>query len=377
VPGLRSLAVSSPDTGRTSATCGPQKPSQDWTMRSDETRHRVRRCSGRPADLAIIIVSANDARWLPACLSSVYAHAGEISLDVVVADNDSTDGTCELVETAFPAARVVRCANHGFGYGNNRALETIDAQYVLFLNPDTEIVHGTFSALITSLNARVNIGLVGVRQLDSDGQLFPTMRRFPSFSRYLFEALGAERFPFRANWLGERELDMRRYDHDTPCDWTSGSFLLVRREALLSAGCFDERFFLFSEEVDLCLRVRRAGWDIRHLPAMTIVHHFNKAGISPRIVSQDAFSRQQYMRKNFGQTKRLACTVPLFLRHALRAVPLGLDRDRARQRSRAAREALRVLAGASPPPFGHPPPTAVAGRRHDDLEPVQQGGDGS
>src|SRR4051794_22066215 len=97
-----------------------------------------------PADLAIIVVSTNEAHWLTACLSTVFAHAGSARLDVVVVENDCTDGTRELVETAFPAARVVASANHGFAHANNRGAMTCEARYVLFLNPDTEIVDGTF-----------------------------------------------------------------------------------------------------------------------------------------------------------------------------------------------------------------------------------------
>src|ERR1700722_14603305 len=87
-------------------------------------------------DLAIVIVSANSARWLEPCLSTVFAHAGGASLDVVVVDNESTDGPRALVESRFPQARVVGSENRGFGYGNNRGLETTHTRYVLFLNPD-------------------------------------------------------------------------------------------------------------------------------------------------------------------------------------------------------------------------------------------------
>ena len=227
---------------------------------------------------------------------------------------------------------------------------------MLFLNPDTEIMAGTFADLIARLDRNDEIGLVGVKQLAGDGELFPTIRRFPSLSRYLFESLASDRkFPLRASWLGERELDMTVYEREVSCDWTSGSFMLARREALDTAGCFDERFFLFSEEVDLCWRIRRAGWDIRHLPAMTIVHHFSKVGVSPRILSQDAFARKQYLNKHFPTGRRLACTGALWLRHGLRAIPIGRDRHHARRRSEASRQAIRVLAGASPPPFGRRP----------------------
>jgi GT2 family glycosyltransferase len=316
-----------------------------------------------PADLAVIIVSTNEARWLSASLSSLFEHLGAITADVVVVDNDSRDGTRELVETEFPQARVVWSQNLGFGHANNRGLATTSSRYVLFLNPDTEILDGTFEQLIADLDDRLDVGLVGVRQLAADGTLFPTIRRFPSLPRYLFEAFSSERFPFRASWLGERELDMSVYEHDVACDWTSGSFMLARREALESAGAFDERFFIFSEEVDLCLRIRQAGWDVRHVPTMTILHHFNKVGVSSRIVSQDAFARQQYISKHFRQPKRFACLSALHLRHVLRAVPIGGDRAHVEARSSAARDALRVLRHAAPPPFGEPPHAAMVNRR--------------
>ena len=233
-------------------------------------------------DLAVIVVSTNEAHWLRRCLPTIYEHAGEIELDVVVVDNESTDETRELVESEFPRARVVQCVNRGFAQANNCALRTLDARWVLFLNPDTEILHGTLAGLIDGLGARPTVGVVGVRQVTPDGQLFPTIRRFSTATRWFFEAIGSERFPFKASWLGERELDMSVYEQDVECDWISGSFMLVRREALQSAGFMDERFFLFCDETDLCLRIKQAGWEVRHLPDLTILHHAGKAGWNPK-----------------------------------------------------------------------------------------------
>src|SRR4051794_7667901 len=103
-------------------------------------------------DLAIIIVSTNEADWLRACLPTVFAAAGGLDVDVVVVDNDSADGTRALVESEFGQARIVACANHGFPHANNRALMTIDARYVLFLNPDTEVLEGTFAELLERMD---------------------------------------------------------------------------------------------------------------------------------------------------------------------------------------------------------------------------------
>jgi hypothetical protein len=142
--------------------------------------------------------------------------------------------------------------------------------------------------LVDMLDERPEVGLVGVRQVTPDGELYPTIRRFPNAYRALVRALLPERVSLRLS-LGERELDLGRYADELPCDWTSGSFMLARREALESAGYLDERFFIYSEEPDVCLRMNKAGWEVRHLPCMTIVHHAGKAGVRPKMLAQDAF----------------------------------------------------------------------------------------
>jgi GT2 family glycosyltransferase len=310
-------------------------------------------------DLAIVIVSTNEAHWLEPCLRTLLAAAGYATLDVVVVDNESTDGTPEVVRSRFPSVRVVSSANRGFSHANNRGAATCNARYVLFLNPDTEIVSGSFGELVDAMDARPEVGLAGVRQLTSDGTVWPTIRYFPSPARAIGEALASERWPLRGRWAGERELDSAAYDREFPCDWTSGSFLLVRREALLSSGMLDERFFIYSEETDLCLRIKRAGWDVRHLPTMTIVHHAGKGGIRPKMVAQDAYSRKQYAGKHFQQPARAAYLGAVFARHAIRAVAPSRNGDGAARRD-AARTAIRTLVGRREPPFGTPPPTALS-----------------
>ena len=311
------------------------------------------------ADLAVIVVSTNEARWLSACLSTVYAHAGGAKLDVVVVDNDSTDGTRELVESEFPEARVITCRNRGFAHGNNRGLMAANAPYVLFLNPDTEVVDGTFADLLARLEERPNIGLIGVKQLTADGAVYPTIRRFPTLGRMFFEAFASERLPWRAPWLGERELDPDAYERETACDWTSGSFMLARREAIESAGFLDERFFIYSEETDFCLRIVRAGWEVYHFPYVSIIHHAGKAGFNSRMASQEAYARRQYLAKHYGPARKAAGVGVLALRYAVRAVGGGRDGAVNRARREASRHALATLLGLKEPPFGRPPRQAV------------------
>jgi N-acetylglucosaminyl-diphospho-decaprenol L-rhamnosyltransferase len=309
----------------------------------------------RKQRLAVIVVSANSAKWLRPCLTTLFERAGDVDLDVVVVAAGCTDETVALVEREFPEARTLSCENRGFAYADNRALRTVDADWALLLNPDTEILEGSLADLIDRLRSRPTVGLVGVRQLTSDGHLFPTIRRFPNAMRSLFEALGSERLPVRASWLGERELDLRVYDRDVACDWTSGSFMLVRWQAFQSAGFMDERFFLFCEETDLCLRIRQAGWEIRHLPYLTILHHANKGVATPRLDAQAAFAKRQYFEKHLSPLHQRAATGALALAYALRSVFGGGVPGR-RESSQVA---LTTLLGLRPPPFGDPPRVAL------------------
>lgn len=313
------------------------------------------------ADLAIVVVSTNERRWLEACIATAFAHAGSATLDFVVVDNESTDGTREFVQSRFPRARVVSSANRGFAHGNNRGLETTSARYVLFLNPDTEIVTGTFGELLEMLDERPDVGLIGVRQIMPDGELFPTIRRSPNALRALGEALASERWPWRPSWAGERVLEADAYEREYVCDWTSGSFMLARREALQSAGFLDERFFIYAEEPDLCYRLAAAGWSVRHLPQMTIIHHAEKGGVRPRMSAQAAFARRQYAHKHFAPLHRALFLGAVAARHAVRAAAAGARRadPESAARREGAQRALKAVLGRGQPPFGPPPQTAV------------------
>jgi GT2 family glycosyltransferase len=304
------------------------------------------------ADLAVIVVSYNSSRWLHGCLRSVYAHTGNITLDTVVVDNGSWDASVEVVEREFPDARVVRSENRGFAHGNNRGFETVDAPFVLFLNPDTEIRTGTFETLLSYLREHPSVGLVGCRHVSRGGDLCHTIRRFPSPLRYLLEALGSERFPIHGSWMGERELDPRAYDRETECDWVAGSFMLARRAAVADAGMMDERYFLYSEEPDLCRGVKAAGWAVRYVPAMTIVHYEGPQSFNPRLTAQRAYSRRQYMYKHEGPIRRNLSAAALALFYARRGLGWKTGDPERDARRRAARAALRTLLASEPPPFG-------------------------
>ena len=227
---------------------------------------------------------------------------------------------------------------------------TCNARYILFLNPDTEIREGTFADLVRMMDARPTVGLVGVRQVTPDGRLDTTIRRFPNALRALGDALSAERLPRRPHWLGEREVDPASYEREFGCDWTSGSFMLVRREAIESAGYFDERYFMYSDETDLCQRIRTAGWEVRHLPQMTILHHDGKAGVNPKIDSLAAYTRMMYARKFFSPAHRAGYLGAVMLRHLLRSAYAG-GGEIGRLKRAANRRAIATMIGRAPVPY--------------------------
>jgi N-acetylglucosaminyl-diphospho-decaprenol L-rhamnosyltransferase len=295
-------------------------------------------------DVCAIIVSHNGKRWLDAALGSLMASSGGLDLDVVVVDNGS-DGSAVYVEERFPSVRTICCPNRGFGAANNVALATADARYVLFLNPDTEFLSGDLADLTAVLDRRPGVALAGVRQLGGGGELAPSIRRFPSTVNMLAEALAVEKVPLARRFFGERVIDQRAYECETPCDWTSGSFMLVRREALRGCRGFDERFFLFSEETDLCWRLRQAGWGIIHLPLVTIRHFESERSASPRMEAQSAYARLQFARKHFSRVSPYRWAMAL--RYALRAGAPALGRDR--RRREGGRAALATIFEERPP----------------------------
>jgi GT2 family glycosyltransferase len=301
-------------------------------------------------DVCAIVVSHNSGDWLGPALSSLFEHAGEVDLDVVVVDNGD-DGSGRKAAARFDRVRAIECANHGFAHANNRGAVTADARYLLLLNPDVEVLDGELADLVSHMDAHPEIGIAGCRQVDGEGGLWPTARRFPGVARALGEAIGPERLGLGA-WLGETELDLPRYDGELSCDWISGSFLLIRREALANVGLLDERFFFYSEEVDLCLRVKREGWEIRHLPQFEIAHYGGSTDASPRMEAQMAYARSQYAAKHFSPLRRLAFVGAIGLRHLTRWVAFSMRGESGR--AAAHKRALMTLLGRVEPPFGPP-----------------------
>jgi N-acetylglucosaminyl-diphospho-decaprenol L-rhamnosyltransferase len=298
-------------------------------------------------DLEVVIVSHRDERWLTRCVESLEDAAGECAYRATIVEN----GGFPIALRATPRVRVLHTHNRGFGAANNAGALGSDAEYLLFLNPDTELARGTLELLVKAFDERREVGLIAVRQVRSDGRLWPSLHRFPSVRRELAQALANEKWPGAGKRLGERVLEFDRYTRAGPFDWTTGAALAIRREAFEAVGGFDERFFLFSEETDLCKRVQDAGWDAYVEPRITIIHHAGKAGVEPQRQAQMAYARLQYAKKHFSRPGAVAYHAILVLNHLLRLVVLRFRGATNSSSAPASAMALRVLLGRAEPPF--------------------------
>jgi GT2 family glycosyltransferase len=231
----------------------------------------------RPVDLSIIIVSWNVRDLLATCLRSIMAGQGDLALEVIVVDSASADGTAALVAEQFPWVRLIaRPDNVGYARGNNLGLAAARGRALMLLNPDTEIVGEALPRMLALLDGRPEIGVLGPQLLNPDGSVQSSRRRFPTLATGLFES----------TWLAPlapRQLLAHYFMLDLPddeiaaVDWLTGACLLVRRAAAEAAGPLDEAYFMYSEELDWCRRIKAAGWQIVYYPKAQVIHHQGKS----------------------------------------------------------------------------------------------------
>lgn len=310
-------------------------------------------------DLSVIVVTHNRAELALLTLSSAQAAIENLAVQWIIVDSGSSDGTPETIEAAHPTMTVLREPNIGFAAANNRGLPLARGRYVLLLNPDVETVSGTFDELLRRLDARPEVGMASVVQTTPQGHLERSIRRFPSPWLAFGEALGVQRLTPLSRWSEEEARD-ERYRKEASADWLVGAFLVARMQALEEVGPLDERFFLYSEETDWCYRFRYAGWDVAHIPAMTVIHHTSR-NPRPDLTAQLSYAKVLFARKHYGKVRAGAIRLALALRHTLRAVAaatLARVQPRWSEHAVAERSALAVILGRSEPPFmaGAPQP---------------------
>ena len=232
--------------------------------------------SPRGGRVSAVIVNWNVLPLLRACLASLPA-AGVPLSDTVVVDNASADGSDQAVRLEFPEATLLPSGgNLGFPAGVNRGLAAGPGDYVLILNPDTELAPGAIPALVARLDAEPQVGLVAPRLLSADGTPQATRRRFPSLAVLALESTPLARLPVARRVVDRYRCTDSSDAHVQEIDWPYGAAYLVRRDALEEAGGMDAGYFMYSEEVDLCRRLTQLGWRVLYEPAASVLHHEGK-----------------------------------------------------------------------------------------------------
>lgn len=322
-------------------------------------------------DLSIVIVSWNVRDLLQRCLHSIFADredgggtGGNTKLEVIVVDNASVDGSCEMVRQAFPSVRLIaNASNKGFPAANNQGITMARGRYVLLLNPDTEIVGAALSKLVEFADQHPDIGVIGPQLLNPDGSIQSSRRRFPTLVTAFIES----------SWLQPTIEDLqssslmsplagpfsqaleRYYVADQPedvvqdVDWVTGAAMLVRWEAIDDVGIMDEGFFMYSEELDWCKRFREANWRVVYVPAAKIVHHVGQS--SDQVVAARHIhfqtSKVRYFHKHHGPLVAAGLRWYLLTNYACQLTLEGIKwlvGHKRPLRAERARAYLRVLA---------------------------------
>ena len=242
----------------------------------------------------VVVVSYQSAGEIRAC---VLPLAGASDIEVTVVDNASTDGSLACVDD-LPVRAVGLGENGGFARGCNVGWRTGSAPSVLFLNPDARIEPGSIERLIGAIGAHPSIAAVAPRLLDGTGGLAFSQRRFPRLRSTFGQALFLHRLLPKARWADEVERDASRYARPCSPEWVSGACLLVRRAVLEQLNGFDEGFFLYCEDADLCKRIRDRGYDIRFVPDAVCRHSGGASAPRSALLPVLAASRVRYARKH-------------------------------------------------------------------------------
>jgi GT2 family glycosyltransferase len=305
-------------------------------------------------DISIVIVSFNTRDVLRECLQSVEREATGLRVEVLVVDNHSSDGSPEMIEREFPNVRLFRGeANLGFASANNVALDEARGRYSVLLNSDAFLRPGALTLAVQHMDEDPSAGLAGARLVGRDDAWQPSARMFPSLLTDFFVMTGlAGRFP-KSRLFGS--FDRTWADPMLPAetDWVPGAFSIIRAEALKKTGLFDPEFFLYSEEVDLCRRIRKAGYTVWYWPDIVVTHiggessrqvkSLEMSSAGAQLILWSMRSTLLYYRKHHGSAAWRAKLLQLGL---LRLIVLrnGFSRDLRRQaRARETRKLIALM----------------------------------
>jgi len=226
-----------------------------------------------------------------------------LQCEIIVVDNASTDGSPDMVRQRFPTVKLIASdLNLGFTRGNNVGIAGSSGRYMLLLNPDTEVIANALSTMIAYMDSHLDVGALGPKLLFPDGHIQSSRRRFPTLATAFLESTPLQQWFPKNRVLGRYYVADRSDDEEQDVDWVIGACLLIRRQAWEQLGPLDEAFFMYSEELDWCRRLKTAGWRVVYIPSATVVHHEGQSSIQVVPARHIYFqsSKVLYFRKHHG-----------------------------------------------------------------------------
>ena len=223
--------------------------------------------------VSVVVINWNTRDMTLDCLASVFEHTRDVSVEVIVVDNASTDGSAQAIAQRFPQVTLIaNRENRGFAAANNQAMRQARGRYWLLLNSDTLVLDAVIAASARYLDEHADVGAMGCRVLNDDRTVQLTCSRYPTLANLLLLTSGLWKLN-RPRWLGRYAYKHWQRDSERDVDTVSGCYLMARRQACEQVGLFDEAFFFFGEETDWCRRFREAGWRVAFSPVGEIVHY--------------------------------------------------------------------------------------------------------
>lgn len=251
-------------------------------------------------DVSIIIVNWNTRDLLTECLASLYDAITDITFDIWVVDNASTDSSVEMVQDTFPRVNlVINPKNEGFARANNQAITLSQGRYMLLFNSDAIATPGAIQSLVSLAEAEPRAGIVGAQLLNSDGSFQASHTPFPTLWQEFLILTGLGRL-LRGRWYPSRGAEEDKGPQVV--DYVEGACMLVRREAFEEVGGLDEGYFMYAEEVAWCHTMKQAGWQVWYQPAAKIIHLGGGSSLHRRPQREaDLYrSRVRFFRKHYG-----------------------------------------------------------------------------
>jgi GT2 family glycosyltransferase len=229
--------------------------------------------------LSIIIPSFNTQKLLKDCLISIYQQTKNLSLEIIVVDNASKDKSINMVKNEFPKVKLIENKqNMGFAKANNQGIGQANGKYVLFLNSDTVILDNAISKSINFIEQQKNVDILGSKLLNKDKTLQPSAGFFPKLRRLFYMMFFIDDLPFINRFIKSYQMKNRSFYQKTQeLDWVTGAFMLIKRKVLDKISGFDEDFFMYAEEIDLCFRAKKAGFKVWYYKDATTIHLKSKS----------------------------------------------------------------------------------------------------